>query len=75
MSLGFKYNANTPTANSFVDTTSWSEPRTAVKLPEFLEKFAEFPDRLPKAPNKKGSPHTIVVAGAGLRAADLVRFV
>lgn len=48
------------------------------KLPAFLETFA--PSRMKKkgakltdAPKEPGSPHTIVVAGAGLRAADLTR--
>ncbi|GKT46021.1 protein CMS1 [Colletotrichum spaethianum] len=63
------------TANSIKDTTSWTEPRALEKLPEFLEKFAEKPERLGTAPEKKGAPHTIIVAGAGLRAADIVRAV
>nr|XP_036580838.1 uncharacterized protein CTRU02_09231 [Colletotrichum truncatum]KAF6788910.1 hypothetical protein CTRU02_09231 [Colletotrichum truncatum] len=62
-------------ANAIKDTTSWSEPRSLNKLPEFLEKFAEKPEKLPTAPEKKGAPHTIIVAGAGLRAADIVRAV
>ncbi|OHW97842.1 DEAD-like helicases superfamily protein [Colletotrichum incanum] len=62
-------------ANSIKDTTSWTEPRALDKLPEFLEKFAEKPERLSTAPEKKGAPHTIIVAGAGLRAADIVRAV
>ncbi|RBQ72371.1 hypothetical protein VDGD_02472 [Verticillium dahliae] len=65
--------ADTSKANAIRDTTSWDEPRTAEKLPEFLEKFAEKPERLSSAPSAKGTPHTIIVAGAGLRAADLVR--
>lgn len=43
------------------------------KLPGFLEKFTAQPERLSEAPKVKGSPHTIVVTGAGLRAADIVR--
>ncbi|GKT66555.1 replication regulator [Colletotrichum tofieldiae] len=62
-------------ANSIKDATSWTEPRALEKLPEFLEKFAEKPERLSTAPEKKGAPHTIIVAGAGLRAADIVRAV
>ncbi|WDK23491.1 hypothetical protein CGRA01v4_14782 [Colletotrichum graminicola] len=62
-------------ANSIKDTTSWTEPRALEKLPEFLEKFAEKPESLGRAPEKKGAPHTIIVAGAGLRAADIVRAV
>jgi len=43
------------------------------KFPDFLEKVSEDPEGLKKAPKKKGSPHTLIVAGAGLRAADIVR--
>ncbi|KAF9872256.1 hypothetical protein CkaCkLH20_10348 [Colletotrichum karsti] len=60
-------------ANAIKDTTSWTEPRSTPNLPAFLEKFAEKPEKLPTAPEKKGTPHTIVVTAAGLRAADLVR--
>jgi protein CMS1 len=61
-------------ANAIKDTTSWQKPRDLENLPEFLEEFAgEDPKRLGEAPVAKGSPHTIVVAGAGLRAAELVR--
>ncbi|TDZ31596.1 Protein CMS1 [Colletotrichum spinosum] len=62
-------------ANAIKDTTSWTEPRALDKLPAFLEKFAEKPEKLPTAPEKKGAPHTIIVAAAGLRAADIVRAV
>ncbi|KAL6698511.1 U3-90S pre-ribosomal complex subunit domain-containing protein [Trichoderma pleuroticola] len=60
-------------ASSITDTTSWQENRSLEKLPEFLEKFSEHPESLARAQKKKGMPHTIVVAGAGLRAADLTR--
>ncbi|KAF6810252.1 hypothetical protein CSOJ01_06443 [Colletotrichum sojae] len=60
-------------ANAIKDTTEWAEPRSLDKLPGFLEKFAEMPEKLHTAPEKKGAPHTIVVAAAGLRAADIVR--
>lgn len=43
-------------------------------LPDFLAAFVEDPKELGKAPEKKGAPHTIVVTGAGLRAAELVRY-
>lgn len=61
-------------ANSIQDTTSWQETRTLDNLPGFLEKFSDGEDSLKKAPKKKGSPHTLIVAGAGLRAADIVRY-
>lgn len=60
-------------ANAIKDTTSWQKPRTLENLPEFLEEFSENAKELGEAPETKGSPHTIVVAGAGLRAAELVR--
>ncbi|ROT41728.1 hypothetical protein SODALDRAFT_343571 [Sodiomyces alkalinus F11] len=63
----------TISANAIMDTTSWQSPRTMENLAAFLEKFAERPERLSTAPEVKGSPHTIIVTGAGLRAADLVR--
>lgn len=66
---------HTHAANAIKDTTSWTEPRSTDKLAAFLEKFAEKPEKLPTAPEKKGTPHTIIVAGAGLRAADIVRAV
>jgi protein CMS1 len=65
----------TVSANSIRDTTSWQEPRTLEKLPDFIEMFAENPEDLSKAPKKNGAPHTLIVAGAGLRAADIVRAV
>ncbi|RYP19000.1 hypothetical protein DL765_003583 [Monosporascus sp. GIB2] len=37
--------------------------------------ISQHPERLGEAPKKNGSPHTIIVTGAGLRAADLVRSV
>ena len=61
-------------ANVIKDTTSWQEPRTTEKLPEFLEEFTDEPERLSRASKKHGKPHTLIVAGAGLRAANLVRY-
>lgn len=62
------------------DTSSWDKGRTTDKLSDFLQKFSA-PRRKKKgegkklcdAPAEKGSPHTLVIAGAGLRAAELVR--
>jgi protein CMS1 len=54
-----------------LDTTSWDMPRTTENLPAFLDHFGG--KNLSTAPEVKGSPHTLVVAGAGLRAADLTR--
>lgn len=65
-------------AGAIRDTTSFAETRVKEKLPEFLESCVAGESeieqkRLGSAPKEKGAPHTIVVAGAGLRAADLVR--
>ncbi|KAK3943193.1 protein cms1 [Diplogelasinospora grovesii] len=68
-------NLNEPEANAFKDTTSWQKPRSLENLPEYLETFSDDPKKLEEAPENKGSPHTVIVAGAGLRAADLVRSV
>lgn len=66
------------TASAILDTTSNTETRTTDQLPAFLEKFAgprrsKKGSKLLNAPEAKGSPHTLVVAGGGLRAADLTR--
>ena len=67
---------------AILDTTAFSEPRSTDKLPAFLNQFAAAskggkdrrkPQKLSSAPNIEGSPHTLVIAGAGLRAADLTR--
>lgn len=47
-------------------------------LPGFLEHYcskSQQPKNLSIASKKKGAPHTIVVTSAGLRAADVTRFV
>ncbi|KAK4124949.1 hypothetical protein N657DRAFT_570029 [Parathielavia appendiculata] len=62
-------------ANSIRDCTSWDKPRSLENLPDFLEAYSGESEKLDEAPKKCGSPHTIIVAGAGLRAADLVRAV
>ncbi len=61
-------------ANAIVDTSSYDADRTLESLPRFLETFCDAPQDLAKAPSQNGSPHTIIVTGAGLRAADLVRY-
>ncbi len=63
----------TSEANAIQDTSEFTKDRTLDNLPEYLESFSEKPEQLEKAPAANGSPHTIVVAGAGLRAADLAR--
>lgn len=61
-------------ANVIRDTTSWDKPRTLDNLPLFLEYFCENPRKLWSASKKNGTPHTIIVTAAGLRAADLARY-
>ena len=62
-------------ANAITDSTVFTEQRTLEKLPDFLGSFCKNPDSLAKASKKKGNPHSIIVTGAGLRAADIVRYV
>lgn len=60
-------------AAAIQDTTAWDKPRTTDNLPGFLEKFSGNSTKLWSASKKNGAPHTIIVTGAGLRAADLAR--
>ncbi|KUI62614.1 Protein cms1 [Cytospora mali] len=71
-------------ANAIRDTTEFTKIRTKENLADFLEEFAAADGqegkekekevkRLGDAPPKNGAPHTIIVTGGGLRAADLVR--
>lgn len=53
------------------DTSTWEGQRDLEHLPAFLEEFGK---DLKEAPKAKGSPHTLVVASAGLRAANLTRY-
>ncbi|CAK3790190.1 Hypothetical predicted protein [Lecanosticta acicola] len=64
--------------SAIMDTTAFSQERVTEKLPDFLEQFAgarrkKKGKKLSDASQEKGAPHTLVVAGAGLRAADLTR--
>jgi len=67
--------ANICAAKAIGDTTSWNQPRTLDNLPGFLEKFAGNSTKLWSASKKNGSPHTIIVTAAGLRAADIARYI
>jgi len=66
-------------ATAIVDTTDFGEQRTMENLPAYLEKYVgkvtskNKKNRIQDAPKEKGRPHTLVIAGAGLRAADLTR--
>ncbi|TVY67399.1 Protein CMS1 [Lachnellula suecica] len=60
-------------AKAIEDTMAWNQPRTLDNLPGFLEKFAGNSTKLWSASKKNGSPHTIIVTAAGLRAAEIAR--
>lgn len=61
---------------AFQDTTAFEQARKLAQLPDYLKAYSpEKGARLGSASEEKGSPHTLVIASAGLRAADLVRFV
>ncbi|KAJ5162350.1 Protein CMS1 [Penicillium capsulatum] len=57
----------------FLDTSSFSEKRSLENLPAFLTSFAPKGADLSKASEQKGTPHTLVISAAALRAADVVR--
>ncbi|PYI02164.1 hypothetical protein BO78DRAFT_400779 [Aspergillus sclerotiicarbonarius CBS 121057] len=60
--------------SAFLDTSSFEQSRNLEQLPAFLKAFS--PNKgadLAKASEEKGTPHTLVVSGSGLRAADVVR--
>ncbi|CAK7224459.1 Protein cms1 [Sporothrix bragantina] len=73
--------------SAFVDSSSYEKDRTLDNLADFLEDMAPLTETgkpgskgkgkqiMQTAPEQKGAPHTIVVTGAGMRAADLVRAV
>ncbi|KAM3499267.1 hypothetical protein MY10362_007465 [Beauveria mimosiformis] len=65
----------TVSANAITDSLGFTEQRTLEKLPDFLANFCTNPDSLAKASKNMATPHSIIVTGAGLRAADIVRAV
>lgn len=64
----------TSTDSVFLDTTSFTEPRSLDKLPAFLKAHSPKNTDLSKASEQKGTPHTLVISAAALRAADVVRY-
>ncbi|CAK7272723.1 Protein cms1 [Sporothrix epigloea] len=75
-------------ASAFVDSSAYAKDRTLDNLADFLEDMAALTETgtpgskgkgkqimqtTPASP--QGAPHTIIVTGAGMRAADLVRAV
>ena len=68
----------TLTESAFQDTSDWPKPRRLEHLPEFLEHYSSlsgFSNNLATASKKPGSPHTLVIVSAGLRAANVARLV
>ncbi|BDD63334.1 hypothetical protein MAP00_008238 [Monascus purpureus] len=59
--------------STFLDTTSFTSSRSLDKLPDFLNTFKPKGCDLSKSAEEKGSPHTLVISPAALRAADIVR--
>ncbi|KAL4805484.1 U3-containing 90S pre-ribosomal complex subunit-domain containing protein [Aspergillus unguis] len=59
--------------SAFLDTSSFTSPRTIEKLPDFLKAFSPKGANLADSSEQKGTPHTVVISPAGLRAADVVR--
>ncbi|EEH23546.2 hypothetical protein PABG_05757 [Paracoccidioides brasiliensis Pb03] len=59
---------------AFLDTSSWKSPRKLENLAMFLKVYSKKRgNSLSTAPADMGSPHTIVITLAGLRAADITR--
>ncbi|KAF2805393.1 uncharacterized protein BDZ99DRAFT_467003 [Mytilinidion resinicola] len=53
------------------DTSEWEWPRNLEHLAKFLKKSCG--KLKPVSTSSKGSPHTLIVAGSGIRAANLAR--
>jgi len=63
---------------AILDTSGWDKARVTDELPAYLQHFAgprrkKKGHKLKDAVQEAGSPHTLVVAGGGQRAADLTR--
>ena len=58
--------------------TGWQKDRNLENLPEFMEAFSRYKGRgasLKKASPSNGTPHTLIITAAALRAADATRAV
>ncbi|KAL2037910.1 hypothetical protein N7G274_009385 [Stereocaulon virgatum] len=61
---------------AFRNTSEWKMLRTLQNMPDFLDRYStriEGGKSLSTASKKPGSPHTLVITSAGLRAADITR--
>ncbi|KAG0138482.1 U3-containing 90S pre-ribosomal complex subunit-domain containing protein [Tuber indicum] len=59
--------------SAFLDTTAFTSPRTLRNLPAYLESFSKF--ALIKSAATPGTPHTLILTLAAVRATDLARAV
>jgi protein CMS1 len=57
----------------FYDTSNFGSPRDLDNLPSFVEHFSDSNEDLSYTCEIPASPHTLVIAASGLRAADLTR--
>lgn len=63
-------------SRAFVDTTLYTHPRVLAHLTDFLEQFAGLNEtHISTASTTTGSPHTLIITAAALRAADVSRAV
>lgn len=63
---------------AYHDTSSWERSRTLQDIPDFLDRYssrAGGKKSLSSVSKQSGSPHTLVMTSAGLRAADITRYV
>ncbi|KAJ5766510.1 uncharacterized protein N7511_004126 [Penicillium nucicola] len=59
--------------SAFLDTSSFTATRDLDQLPDFLKAFSPKNADLSKSSEQNGTPHTLVISGAALRAANVVR--
>ncbi|KAG0632793.1 U3-containing 90S pre-ribosomal complex subunit-domain containing protein [Tuber brumale] len=59
--------------SAFLDTTAFTSPRTLRNFPAYLESFSKF--ALIKSAAMPGTPHTLILTLAAVRATDLARAV
>lgn len=60
-------------ARAIQDTSEWEWPRNLEHLAKFLKKSCG--KLKPVSSSSKGSPHTLIVAGSGIRAVNLTRYI
>ena len=63
---------------AFLDTSTWKRLRTLQEMPNFVVHYNRGRGgikSLSSTSKENGSPHTLVITSAGLRAADITRYV